>query len=141
MKKVLLLLALAGVLLAVSSCGGSQPAAESPETHAEDVATFRVVVSRDGFDDTDGLFELEVEQGQEVEITFVYGDDDFVQNNPHVIIIPDYDIETAPIDENNPEETVCFTVIGFGSISFKCSNLTCVGHPKLQGGQIVPHTH
>ncbi len=141
MRKRLPLLALAGTLLLVSACGQSQPDAEPQETHAEEVARFRVEVSRDGFEDTAGLFELEVEQGQEVEITFVYGDGDFIQNNPHVIVIPEYGIETAPIDENNPEETVRFTVTGTGPISFKCATLTCVGHPKLQGGQVVPHAH
>ncbi len=147
MKKILPLLALAGTLLVVSSCGESQPAAESQadaesqEPHAEEIAKFRVEVSRDGFDSTEGPFELDVEQGQEVEITFVYGDGDFVQNNPHVIVIPEYGIETAIIDENNPEETVRFTVTGTGSISFKCANMVCIGHPKLQGGRIVPHTH
>ncbi len=139
MKKLLLLFTLAGALLLVSSCGESQPAADSD--HAEGVARFRVEVSRDGFDDADGPFELDVEQGQEVEITFVYADGDFIQNNPHVIVIPEYGIETAAIDEDNPEETVRFTVSGSGSISFKCNNPTCVGHLKLQGGQVVPHPH
>ena len=74
-----------------------------------------------------------IKDDQEVEITFVYGDNDFSQNNPHQILIPDYDIETGVIDENNPEVAVRFTAGGHGEVIFICSNAACAGHSNLGG--------
>ncbi len=131
MKKILFI-AILGALLLFSSC--AQPA-EAPSPQEEGV--IRIEVSRHGFNNTAQDFHIEVEEDQEVEITFVYGDSDFSQNNPHQIIIPDYDIETGVIDENNPEVTVRFTAGGHGDVIFMCSNAGCVGHSNLVGGRIV----
>lgn len=140
MKKIFLLIpVLITFLVVVSSCGQSQPA-ESPPSHEHEKAVFRVEVSRNGFNNTPGEFQLEVEEGQEVEITFVYGDSDFPQNNPHTIGIPDYGIETGVLDEGNPEVTLSFTASS-REVVFKCLQLTCVGHANLQEGHIVPHEH
>jgi hypothetical protein len=137
MKKVFLLMSvLVGILVAVSSCTQPQPA-EVPhpqENHEE--ASFRVEVSRWGFNNTPGEFRLEVEEGQEVVITFVYGDDDLSQNNPHIITIPTYGISTATLDTENPEDTVSFTASRGGEVSFMCT-LYCVGHANLRRGSIV----
>ncbi len=135
MKKIaLLFLVLAGLLVAASACGQAKPA-DTPPPQGE--GKFRVEVSRRGFDDTPGEFRLEVVEGQEVEITFVYGDDDFSQNNPHVVAIPALGIATRILDENNLEDTVRFTASKSGEIVFKCSEAACVGHANLQGGIIV----
>ncbi len=134
MKKIVsLLVLLIGILVVVSACGQSQEVAPPPQEEG----SFRVEVSRNGFNGEAQDFHIEVEEGQEVEITFIYGDGDFSQNNPHVIIIPDYGIETSLIDENNPEVTVRFTATGHGEIAFMCSNVQCVGHANLLGGKIV----
>lgn len=135
MKKIaLLLVLLVGILVAVSACGQSQ-SEEKPSPQEE--GNFRIEVNRRGFNGAPGEFRLEVAEGEEVEITFVYGDNDFPQNNPHKIIIPDYGIETSVIDENNPEVTVHFTTSGQGEVIFMCSNTECVGHTNLLGGIIV----
>ena len=134
MKKVFLLMSvLVGILVVVSSCTQSQPP-QTPST--QEKGTFRVEVSRHGFNDTPGEFRLEVEEGQEVEITFVYGDDDLSQNNPHIITIPTYDISTATLDTENLEDTVSFTASKGGEVSFMCTQY-CVGHANLRRGSIV----
>jgi hypothetical protein len=135
MKKVFLLLSLlVGILVVVSSCGQSQPPEVSPPPEE---GTFRVEASRKGFNNTPGEFRLEVKQGQEVEITFVYGDDDFPQNNPHIIAIPDLGITPFTLDRDNPEEMVRFTAKEAGEVAFMCTNITCVGHTNLLRGIIV----
>ncbi len=92
-KKVFLLMTvLVSILVMVSACGQPQPAETPPP---QEKGSFRVEVSRNGFNNTAGEFRLEVEQGQEVEITFVYGDSDFPENNPHIIAIPDYSLQTG----------------------------------------------
>ncbi len=137
MRKVsLMMVMLVGILVMVSSCAQSPPTEVPLSGGDQEEGTFRVEVSRNGFDSTAGEFRLEVEEGQEVEITFVYGDGDFPQNNPHVIAIPDYNIATSVIDENNPEVTLHFTAKA-GEAVFICTQITCVGHPNLQGGVIV----
>ncbi len=135
MKKIVsLLVLLIGILVVVSACGQTQSSEAPPE---QEEGIFRIEVSRNGFNGEAQGFQIEVEEDQEVEITFVYGDGDFSQNNPHKIIIPEYGIETEIIDENNPEATVRFTATGHGEVTFMCSNVQCVGHTNLLGGKIV----
>jgi len=83
--------------------------------------SFRVKVSRSGFNNTQGEFRLEVEEGQEIEITFIYGDSDFYQNNPHVIVIPAFGITTGILDQENLEATVRFTASNTGEVRFMCT--------------------
>lgn len=135
MKKVFLLLSvLVSILVVVSACGQPQPVETPPP---QEKGSLQVEVSRNGFNNTAGEFRLEVEQGQEVEITFVYGDSDFPQNNPHVMAIPALGITTGILDEENPEETARFTASKAGEVSFMCIETACVGHSNLQGGIIV----
>jgi len=96
----------------------------------------RIEVSRHGFNQTPGEFRLEVEAGQEVVITFVYGDGDQSDNNPHRIFITGYNIFSAVLDRGNQESTVRFTANETGEVSFMCV-LSCVGHDNLQKGTIT----
>jgi hypothetical protein len=129
MKKVyLLFLAVLCLLVLVVSCTQSQ----APET-----STLRIEVSRHGFNNEAGGPRFEVTKGQEIEIIFAYGDNDFSQNNPHIIAIPSLNISTGIFDENNPEETIRFTPGQTGEVRFMCTQGGCVGHTKLQGGIIV----
>ncbi len=135
MKKVsLLFLVLLGILVVAVSCAQSQPP-EAPPPHEE--GSFQIEVSRRGFNNTAGEYRLEVEQGHEVEINFVYGDQDFSQNNPHFIGIPDLGINTGLIDDENPEVTVRFTADKTGEFAFECTKADCVGHGNLLGGILV----
>ena len=121
-----------GVLLLASSC--AQPA-EAPSPQEEGV--LRVEVSRNGFNNTTGGFRLEVEEGQEVKITFVYKDGDLGQNNPHIIAIPDYGIDTGVLDQTNPEVTLNFTASKAGESTFGCTRIECIGHTNLAKGIII----
>ena len=106
----------------------------------QEEGSFRVEVSLNGFNNTPGEFRLEVEEGQEVEITFVYGDNDFPVNNPHIIAIPDLGITPFILDQNNPEFTVSFTASKVGEVTlfpFICTQTACAGHNNLLGGIIV----
>ncbi len=110
------------------SCGQSQTA-ETPSFQEEE--SFRVEVGRWGFNKTPGEFRLEVEAGQEVEITFFYGDDDVAENNPHIISVPDYGITTGVLDKDNPEITVRFIAKETGEVAFMCIAPGCTGHHNL----------
>ena len=139
MKKLLWLLAAVGIgiLVAAVACQstpGTESSSQEDETSAHEEA-IRVDVSRNGFDGS-RQFHIEVEEGEEVEITFVYGDGDFSQNNPHVIEIPALGLTTGVIDRQNPEETLHFTATETGEISFTCTKVDCVGHANLVAGTI-----
>lgn len=136
MKKVLLFLSmLVGLLVVTSACSQSlPPPAPTPPPQDE---VYRVEVSRQGFKNIAEESRLEVAAGQEVEIIFVYGDNDFSQNNPHIIAIPAYDITTDTLDRENPEVTVRFTAGQTGEVNFMCIKVDCVGHANLLRGIIV----
>lgn len=125
------LILVAGLVLV--GCGQEPPPAPTPPL---ETATFRVEVSRNGFNRTPGDFPLTVKQGQEVEITFVYGDTD-IPNNPHTVTIPSLAISTDIIDENNPQETLRFPAPRPGEILFMCGVPECNGHADLVGEKVV----
>jgi hypothetical protein len=72
-----------------------------------------------------------MEAGQEVEITFVYGDGDLPENNPHIIASPEHSISTGILDRDNPEVTLRFTVGEAGEVAFMCVSYDCEGHHNL----------
>lgn len=135
MKSKLLLIVIAvtfilAILAIVAFPGGDASA------QAADKGPIRIDVSRNGFNNTRGEFRLEVEEGQEVVITFIYGDGDLSQDNPHIIFISSYNIQTDTLDQANPEVTVRFTAGRPAEVSFMCT-LYCIGHENLQGGRIT----
>ena len=99
-------------------------------------SAIRIEVSRYGFNNLSGESRLEVVAGQEVEITFVYGDADLQYDNSHVIFITGYNIKTGTLDRENPEITVRFIADRPGEIKFMCI-LVCTGHDELQRGSIM----
>lgn len=96
---------------------------------------FRVEVSKNGFNNTSEELRLEVQEGQEVEITFVYADD-ASNDNPHIIYIGGYKIQTEILSKDNPEITVKFTANKTGEFPITCI-MECAGHHNLQGGKLV----
>ncbi len=139
MKKLLRLLTTVGIgILATAVACQSTPDVQSSPDEEETAAHeegIRITVSRNGFDGS-RQFRIEVEEGEEVEITFVYGDGNFSQNNPHVIEIPALGLTTGVIDRQNLEETVRFTAAETGEIMFMCTQVDCVGHANLVTGTI-----
>lgn len=115
-------------ILVLSSCAQSRQV-ETPPPQEEE--SFRIKLSRWGFNNIPGEFLLEVEEGQEVEIIFVYGDSDLSQNNPHIISAPDYGITTGILDEENPEVILRFTATETGAVAFMCVLPECIGHHNL----------
>ena len=115
------------VSLILASCAA--PAADS----TSNILVSRVEVNRYGFNNTPGEFQLNVEAGQKVEVTFVYGDNDLPENNTHIIASADYGINTGPLDRNNPEVTLSFVAKETGEVVFSCIAPGCIGHHNLHG--------
>lgn len=113
------------LMLLTTSLGGSVAAAgDSPRA-------IRVVVSRNGFQPS----VIEVAEGEQVAITFVYGDTDLDYPNPHMIKLKDYGLQTAELSPDHPQQTLTFTVNKTGSFSMACV-AKCEGHQQLQDGII-----
>lgn len=99
---------------------------------------FTVVVSRFGFNGSSGPLTLEVLQGDTVRITFVYGDGDLPGDNPHVIMIEGYNVQTGLLSKTNPRQVVEFTAGQAGSFAFRCV-IPCIGMENLQLGEVKVH--
>ena len=97
--------------------------------------TFIIMVSRNGFNSTD-QFNITVNQGDQVTITFVYDDGDLQTDNPHRMTIDGFDIHTGVINKANPSVTVKFLADQSGSFNFYCV-IYCVGMDKLQSGNLI----
>ena len=91
MKNKLIITGAFGILLPILGIIASFGSSSLVQADNE---TIRIEVSHNGFNQTPGEFQIEVEAGQEVAITFVYGDEDLLDNNPHRIFIPDFKIAT-----------------------------------------------
>ena len=100
---------------------------------------FRIEVSENNFkntsENTSGELRIEVQQGQKVEITFVYADDTSIANQ-HIIFIGGYKIQTKILSKDNPEITVKFTANKTGEFLITCIN-ECAGHKNLQSGKLI----
>jgi len=98
-------------------------------------AAFTVTVSADGFNGSGGDLFLPVTLGQQVQITFVYGDTTLADENPHEISIAGYNL-TARVSKSQPQATVTFVANEAGEFNFACMNEDCQGHRRLQRGFI-----
>ena len=86
---------------------------------------------------TDGGFDppvIEVEQGKSVELTFVYANVAYA-NEEHIMVIPGYKLESDKIDSGHRQATVKFIATQSGTFDFKC-DLECDTHDALQSGLI-----
>lgn len=105
---------------------------------------FRIEVSKNNFkntsENTSGELRIEVQEGQEVVITFVYADDPSIDNQ-HIIYIGGYKIQTKILSKDNLEDTIKFTANKTGEFPITCID-ECTGHQNLQGGilAVLPAT-
>lgn len=107
----------------------------STSSRVSEVKVFTLAVARTGFNGSSGGINLQVNQGDRIRINFVYGDGDLRQDNPHVVTIDGYNIETGEISKKNPIETVEFTAGQVGKFRLYCS-IPCLGMENLQQGML-----
>jgi hypothetical protein len=101
--------------------------------------TFTIIVGHDGFNHTSGPLTIQVNQGDNVTIKFVYGDSNFAYDNPHVIRIEGYNIQTQLLDKKAPVQRLSFIVGQTGTFVIHCV-LPCFGMENLQNGalEVIP---
>lgn len=137
---VLLLLALVGMglspsgyALAIASHSGSLTIITSQTTGDPGFKIFTVMVSSQGFNGSSNTLNLDVSQGDQVEITFVY---DSPVNTAHQMRVEGYNIQTAIIDKANPTSKIQFIAGQAGSFLIHCI-IPCVGMENLQNAWLV----
>ncbi len=113
------------VLMLVSSPGAA--------TADHDKGHFVVKIDDDGFNGT-GEFTIEVEQGQLVELTFVWAHRAHTQEE-HIIVLEGYKLETGKINALHREDAIKFIAEKPGTFTFKC-DLDCDLHERLQKGHL-----
>ncbi|MEM4314806.1 MAG: hypothetical protein QXI97_02255 [Nitrososphaerota archaeon] len=95
---------------------------------------FTIIVTRMGFNGSAEL-RMEVNQGDTVKITFLYGDHDMKADNPHLIEIEKFDVKVE-LSREEEKKTVELTINQPGVFSIRCI-LRCRGHENLQNGVLV----
>lgn len=102
----------------------------SPGQTSAETKSFVFLVSADGFNKTKAL-ALTVNEGDLVQIKFIY-DDDAYGDNPHTIRIKGYGLE-ARVDQKQRTASLTFRATTSGSFKIVCANEQCEGHENLQG--------
>lgn len=95
---------------------------------------FTVMVSSHGFNGSSNTLNLDVSQGDEVSITFVY--DDPAVNTAHEMAIVGYNIRTTIITQSNPTSKIRFVAGQVGSFQIQCI-IPCVGMENLQNAWLL----
>lgn len=93
----------------------------------------RIEINDKGFN---GLpdFLLEVSEGQQVELTFVWVDAD--PENAHRMYLEGYELKTKLLSPDRLEETLSFTADKRGRFDLTC-DWRCEGHKNLKGGVVM----
>ena len=94
---------------------------------------FTVMVSSQGFNGSSNTLNLEVSQGDQVEITFIY---DSTVNTAHQIQIEGYNIKTSIIDKKNTASKIQFVAGQVGTFLIHCI-IPCVGMENLQNAWLI----
>lgn len=114
--------------------------AATRSTHAQTggPAKIRVEITDSGFKGVAGNFSTEggvftvaVEPEQDVELTFVWAHQAYV-DDAHVFVLKGYALETTEITASNREATLKFVASKTGTFDLKC-NLECEVHERLVG--------
>ncbi len=134
LKRSLALTAVAGLatfLLALGAwpAGGRHVHAQTPE-----VAKIRVEITDGGFNGNPGEFVIQVQQGQQVELTFVWAQQAHPQDT-HIIELRGYGLETKELSYYEREDTIKFVADKPGTFDFLCV-VECDIHKSLQRGQL-----
>lgn len=114
---------------ALIATGGPWIGVAQHEVHAASLEPIEltVEVSYKGFNGQPELV-IEAEEGQEVNLTFVWADT-AVPDNAHRISIEGYDLQTKIIDIDDPEDTLSFVADKTGSFLIEC-DWRCEGHKE-----------
>jgi len=99
-----------------------------------------ILVSRSGFNGTEGPFTLDLVQGSLVHLTFLYDDNDLPYDNPHVIFLQGYDLRTSVISRSHPYASLDFVADRTGRFAFYCI-VPCEGMENLELGEVVVEPH
>lgn len=105
------------------------PAAQSAASGGQDVQKIRVEITDNGFNGRPD-FTLEVDQGRQVELTFVFAQKGTLGDG-HIVMLKGYGVETPEINYYNPEATLKFIADKPGTFEMTC-DLDCEIHDKLQ---------
>lgn len=95
---------------------------------------FVIVVSRRGLE-VQGGEPLAVRQGDRVRIAFRYGDADLPQDNPHVMAVIGYNVQTPLLNRDSREATVEFIATRAGTFRIACT-VPCLGMENLTTGRL-----
>lgn len=116
-------------LVALMASSGPWMGVAQREVHAASLEPIELTieVSYKGFNGQPELV-IEAEEGQEVNLTFVWADK-AVPDNAHRISIEGYDLQTKIIDIDDPEDTLSFVADQTGSFLIEC-DWRCEGHKE-----------
>ena len=98
------------------------------------VEVFTMLVSSRGFNGSSNTLNLNVPQGDQVDITFVYSDPTI--NTAHQLAVEGYNIRTSIIDQANPISKIQFVAGQIGSFQIHCI-IPCVGMENLQNAWLL----
>ncbi len=124
---------LSGYAIGIFSHPGTVTIITSQTIGESEFKIFTVMVSSDGFNGSSNTLNLDVSQGDQVQITFVY---DSTVNTAHEIAIEGYNIQTAILDKANPVSKIQFVAGQAGSFLIHCI-IPCVGMENLQNAWLV----
>jgi hypothetical protein len=125
---------LSGYATGIASHSASVTITTSQTTADPEVQIFTVMVSHQGFNGSSNTFNLDVSQGDQVEITFIYNDP--TVNTAHKIAIEGYNIQTAIIDKANLISKIQFVAGQAGTFQIHCI-IPCIGMENLQNAWLV----
>jgi len=117
-------------VLSVPWLTGTQVHAQTPTP-----VQIRVEITDQGFNGSPAGFTATVQQGQAVELTFVFAETTNVADT-HVIELQGYNVQTDMIDYYHRESTLKFTADKAGTFDFACV-VICSIHALLQNGHLV----
>lgn len=93
----------------------------------------RIEIVESGFNGNPD-FTLELEQGRQVELTFVFAQKAALEDG-HIVVLKGYGLETPEINFHNKEATLKFVADKPGTFELTC-DLDCEIHDKLKRGHI-----